>query len=144
MKRSTQNPGTPKGFSDTSADMPHHLEVGGEAELFASLRKTLKKAARGEAIKPASVMYVSPEVMRQVLVDSRARIMEYVSSAKEVPSIEAMANDLERGRSAISRDVKMLENVGLLAVRDQSHSGHGRRKSIKLAHEQLEIRLRFA
>ena len=62
MKRSTQNQRTPKGFTDKSADMPHQIEVGGEAELFASVRKTLKKIARGETVKPVSVTYVPPSI----------------------------------------------------------------------------------
>ena len=64
MKRNTQNQGTPIGFTDKSADMPHRMELGGEAELFASLCKTLKKVARGETVKPASVTYVPPSIAK--------------------------------------------------------------------------------
>ena len=142
MKRAAQK--SPVGFTDDSSSLAHVVQVGGEAELFASMRAVFKKAESGVAIEPSSVVYVSPEAMRHILADSRSRIMQYVTQVKEVSSIEALARTLKRERSAVSRDVTMLENFGLLNTRECVHASHGIRKAISLAHEQLEVRLRFA
>ncbi|MDI9334468.1 MAG: hypothetical protein QM533_08825 [Cytophagales bacterium] len=143
MKNKMKEKKSPAGFTDENFHIPHHVQIGGEAELFASVQSALEQAERGEVIQPRSVMYVAPDTMREALVDSRARIMEYVCRVDEVHSIEAMANELNRERSAVSRDVKVLEKIGLLAVQECVHAGHGKRKSIALAHENIEIRLQF-
>ena len=142
MKRTAHQ--SPTGFTDESPSLAHVIQVGGEEELFASLRSVLKQAEQGVAIEPSSVVYVSSEAMRHILADSRSRIMQYISRVKQVSSIEALANGLKRERSAVSRDVTMLENFGLLSTQECTHAGHGMRKAISLAHEQLEVRLRFA
>ena len=144
MKEGSRHQHMPTGFSSEDMELPRRLQEGGENELFDSVRNTLRKAERGEAIEPKSVMYVSPETMRKVLLKSRTKIIEYVARVKEVHSIADMAIDLRRDRSGISRDVKMLEDLGLLSVRKCVHPGHGHRKSITLAHNDVEVRIRFS
>jgi predicted transcriptional regulator len=134
----------PLGLTDDTFHLPHHVQIGDDLAMFESIQRAFDQAERGEAIEPRSVIYVAPETMRDVLVESRSRIMEYVSLVREVHSIEAMAQELNRERSGVSRDVKLLEKLGLLKVQECVHSGHGKRKSISLAHDHMEIRLRFA
>ncbi len=144
MTNRTHEKMPPVGFTDETFHLPHRVQIGDELAMFENLQRVFEQAERGEDIEPRSVIYVAPETMRNVLIESRSRIMEYVSSVREVHSIEAMAHELNRERSAVSRDVKLLENLGLLKVQECVHSGHGKRKSISLAHDHMEIRLRFA
>ncbi|MEI9973282.1 MAG: HTH domain-containing protein [Ignavibacteriota bacterium] len=52
-----------------------------------------------------------------------------VKEVKETPaSITMLAKKLNRHRSAVTRDVQLLERFGVLHVTEKSLSGHGRQK----------------
>jgi predicted transcriptional regulator len=134
----------PSGFSrDTPPVGKQIVQEGTEDNLFHDLSLVLEQLGRGETVEPASVVYVTTETMRQILAASRTTLIEHIAKIKEAASIEVLAQNLHRGRSGVSRDVKLLEALGLLKVQERTISGHGRRKSIRLAHESMEVRLRL-
>lgn len=51
---------------------------------------------------------------------------------KKPESITGLARKLHRSRSAIDRDIKMLESVGIVTSEYISSSGHGRFRIIKI------------
>jgi predicted transcriptional regulator len=92
-------------------------------------RKLAKAADRGEAI-PSSRVVASEDVasLLHVLTEKRVLVLKQI---KETPtSISELAKKLKRDRSAVSRDVQVLERFGVIQVTEKPLPGHGRQKWI--------------
>jgi predicted transcriptional regulator len=57
------------------------------------------------------------------LTTERVRLVQAVR--RKQLSISALAEELGRDRTAVTRDVKKLSGLGLVRVRQQSNPGHG-------------------
>jgi predicted transcriptional regulator len=87
--------------------------------------KRAKKLDRGERIEPEiRVTFQDPADLLRVLSVERIRVLRTIR-IKTKPTISGLAIILKRDRKAVSRDVKILESLGLLRTRDESNPGHG-------------------
>jgi predicted transcriptional regulator len=83
------------------------------------------KMDRGERIEPElRVTFQDPADLLRVLSVERIRVLRTIRR-KTKPTISGLAIILKRDRKAVSRDVKLLESLGLLRTRDESNPGHG-------------------
>jgi predicted transcriptional regulator len=92
-------------------------------------RKLAKAADKGDAI-PSSrmVAFEDVESLLHVLTEKRVLLLKQI---KETPtSISALARKLKRDRSAVTRDVQVLERFGVVQVTEKPLPGHGRQKWI--------------
>jgi predicted transcriptional regulator len=106
------------------------LTVGTSEEFFQRLKERAKMLDRGEM--PASGITISfedPQEMLRVLSSERARLLRRIKG--ESMPIAALACDLKRDVRAVSRDVNLLEEVGLLRTSYRSNPGHGRIKIVE-------------
>jgi predicted transcriptional regulator len=90
-------------------------------------RKLARLADREKPI-PASriVAFDDIESLLHVLTGKRVLLLRQV---KETPSsIGELARRLKRDRSAVTRDVQVLERFGVLQVSERPLPGHGRQK----------------
>jgi len=90
-------------------------------------RKLAKLADKGDAI-PSSrlIAFEDVESLLHVLTEKRVALLNQV---KETPtSIGALARKLNRDRSAVTRDVQVLERFGVIQVTEKPFPGHGRQK----------------
>ena len=84
-----------------------------------------KKLDRGERIEPElRVTFQDPADLLRVLSVERIRVLRTIRRETK-PTISGLAIILKRDRKAVSRDVKLLESLGLLRTRDESNPGHG-------------------
>ena len=84
-----------------------------------------KKLDRGERIEPElRVTFQDPADLLRVLSVERIRVLRSIRG-KTKPTISGLAVILKRDRKAVSRDVKLLESLGLLRTREKSNPGHG-------------------
>jgi predicted transcriptional regulator len=92
-------------------------------------RKTAGVADRGGRISPSRVVaFEEVESLLQVLTEKRVLLLRQV---KETPaSIAALARKLGRDRSAVTRDIQLLERFGVVQVTEKTLPGHGRQKWI--------------
>jgi predicted transcriptional regulator len=92
-------------------------------------RKLAKAADKGDAIPPSRVVaFEDVESLLHVLTEKRVLLLKQV---KETPaSIGALARQLKRDRSAVARDVQVLERFGVIQVTEKPLPGHGRQKWI--------------
>ncbi|MGA9625328.1 MAG: HTH domain-containing protein [Bryobacteraceae bacterium] len=92
-------------------------------------RKLAKAADRGDAIPSSRVVaFEDIESLLHVLTEKRVLLLRQVN---ETPtSISVLAKKLKRDRSAVTRDVQVLERFGVLQVTERSLPGHGRQKWI--------------
>lgn len=92
-------------------------------------RKLAKAADRGDAI-PFSRVVAFEDVasLLHVLTEKRVLLLKQV---QETPtSIGVLAQKLKRDRSAVTRDVQVLERFGVVQVTEKPLPGHGRQKWI--------------
>lgn len=92
-------------------------------------RKLAKLADQGDAIPPSRVVaFDDIGSLLHVLTQKRVLLLKQV---KETPtSISALAKILKRDRSAVTRDVQVLERFGVIQVTEKALPGHGRQKWI--------------
>ncbi len=103
----------------------------GTAEEFFIRGKTLaKRLDRGERIKAkeitASITFEDIGDLLHALSPARLELIQAVKS--EPGSITNLAQRLNRDRSAVTRDVELLRQVGILQVEDRPEPGHHRQK----------------
>jgi predicted transcriptional regulator len=105
------------------------IRVEGVDSFFERGRKHAKAADRGDAIPSSRVIaFEDAESLLHVLTEKRLLVLKQV---KETPtSIAELAKKLKRDRSAVSRDVQVLERFGVIQVTEKPLPGHGRQKWI--------------
>jgi len=101
------------------------LETGTAAEFFERTKEHAKKLDRGEKLAPEiRITFEDPADLLRVLSTERLRVL-YAIRKKAKPTISGLAIILKRDRRAVSRDVKLLEALGLLRTRNEANPGHG-------------------
>jgi predicted transcriptional regulator len=92
-------------------------------------RKLAREAAQRGAIPSSRVVaFEDVESLLHVLTEKRVLLLKQV---QETPaSISVLARKLKRDRSAVTRDVQILERFGVVHVTEKPLPGHGRQKWI--------------
>jgi predicted transcriptional regulator len=100
-----------------------------EDVFFERGRRLAKAADQGDAIPFSRVVaFEDVESLLHVLTEKRVLLLRQV---KHTPtSITLLAKKLKRDRSAVTRDVQVLERLGVIQVTEKSLPGHGRQKWI--------------
>ena len=92
-------------------------------------RKLAKAADQGHAVPSSRVVaFEDVESLLHVLTAKRVLLLRQVSEAPT--SIGVLAKKLKRDRSAVTRDVQVLERFGVIQVTEKPLPGHGRQKWI--------------
>jgi predicted transcriptional regulator len=105
------------------------IRVEGVDRFFERGRKLARVADRGDAIPSSRIVaFEDAESLLHVLTEKRILVLKQV---KQTPtSIGMLAKKLKRDRSAVSRDVQVLERFGVIQVTEKTLPGHGRQKWI--------------
>jgi predicted transcriptional regulator len=83
------------------------------------------KLDRGEKLETEyRIAFEHPADSLRAISPQRLRVL-YTIRKKRKPTISGLAIILKRDRRAVSRDVKLLEGLGLLRTREEANSGHG-------------------
>ena len=101
-------------------------------------RKAAKAADQGERIPLSRVVaFEDFESLLHVLTEKRVLLLKQV---KEKPtSISMLAKKLKRDRSAVTRDVQVLERFGVIQVTEKPLPGHGRQKWITPLADEIQL-----
>jgi predicted transcriptional regulator len=101
-------------------------------------RSLAKAADRAEPIPFSKVVaFEDIESLLHVLTEKRVLLLKQVM---ETPaSITALAKKLKRDRSAVTRDVQLLERFGVIQVTEKPLPGHGRQKWIAPLAEEIQL-----
>lgn len=105
------------------------IRVEPVSAFFERGRKVARLADRGDKIPPSRVIsFEDMESLLHVLTQKRLLLLRQL---KETPaSISGLARKLKRDRSAVTRDIQVLERFGVLQVTEKPLPGHGRQKWI--------------
>jgi predicted transcriptional regulator len=101
-------------------------------------RKMARLADRGKPIPHSRVVaFEGMEELLGMLSEKRVLLLRAV---KDTPgSITDLATRLKRDRSAVTRDVRMLERYGVIQVSQRPLSGHGRQKWVAPVARQIRL-----
>ena len=107
-------------------------------DFFERARAVARKADRGQPIaKSITLSFGDPAEMLGVLSEPRRNLMQHVM--KEPKTINQLVDLLKRKRSAIARDVNILEELGLLVSTKSANPGHGMQKTVKSVASKIEL-----
>jgi predicted transcriptional regulator len=105
---------------------------------FARTKDAARRADRGQAFEDkVTLSFEDPQRMFTILSEGRRRLMLEVMH--EPRTITELTNRLHRNRSAITKDVGLLEKIGLLVTQRQATPGHGIQKMVRSVAPKIEL-----
>ena len=114
------------------------VRTGDVAGFFDRARNAAQRADQGGTFDGTMTLsFEDPQKMFTVLSASRRRIMEEV--LLEPKTINELVVRLHRDRTAITRDVGLLEQMGLIVSSRQSNPGHGVQKLVAPVASKIEM-----
>jgi predicted transcriptional regulator len=105
---------------------------------FERARKNAKLADKRGRIPPSRVVaFEDVEELLSLLTQQRVLLLK---TLKKTPgSIAELARRLKRDRSAVARDVQMLERYGVVEVSERPLPGHGRQKWVASVGRDIQL-----
>ena len=114
------------------------IRVEREDVFFERGRRLAKAADQGDAIPPSRVIaFEDVESLLHVLTEKRVLLLRQVHQTPT--SISLLAKKLKRDRSAVTRDVQVLERFGVIQVTEKPLPGHGRQKWITPLADEIHL-----
>jgi predicted transcriptional regulator len=108
------------------------------AGFFSRAKDAAQRADKGEAFEgKVTLSFEDPQRMFTVLSGARRRLMLEV--LHEPRTINELSHRLHRNRSAITKDVGLLEKMGLLVSQRQTNPGHGIQKVVRSVAPKIEM-----
>ena len=105
---------------------------------FARARDAARRADRGHVFDGrVTLSFEDPQRMFTVLSEARRRLMLEVMN--EPKTINELSQRLHRNRSAITKDVGLLEKVGLIVSQRKANPGHGIQKIVQSIAPKIEM-----
>ena len=114
------------------------VRTGDVAGFFDRAKNAAQRADRGgEFDGTVTLSFEDPQKMFTVLSGARRRLMQEIM--QEPKTINELVECLHRQRSAVTKDVGLLERMGLIISQRQSNPGHGVRKLVKPVAAKIEM-----
>lgn len=109
------------------------------AGFFSRAKNAAQKADRGDVFEnKLTLSFEDPQQMFSVLSEARRSLMLEVMH--EPRTINQLSDLLHRNRSAITKDVGLLEKLGLLISQRQANpAGHGIQKVVRSVAPKIEM-----
>lgn len=115
-------------------------KIQSEEDFFQEVTRNVRDLVSGERMTPiTTVSFASVEALVSVLTPKRTELLEVVRQQGGFNSIESLADKLQRDRAGVSKDLKALNQAGLLNMHEAIHAGHGKRTEISPTAERLRL-----
>jgi len=117
------------------------ISTGTVEDFIHRSRERAKKIGRGELLRPeVRITFEDPLEMLQALSAQRMRVIKTVRKHRaDNPTVTTLASILRRDRRAVSRDVQVLESLGLLRTVTKRNPGHGTMKVVESLAEKYYL-----
>jgi predicted transcriptional regulator len=114
------------------------VRTGDVAAFFDRAKDAARRADQGgEFDGKITLSFEDPQKMFTVLSVARRRLMQAIM--QEPMTINELVERLHRDRSAITKDVGLLERMGLVVSQRQPNPGHGFQKLVKPVAAKIEM-----
>lgn len=108
------------------------------AGFFARAQDAARRADLSQSFEgKVTLSFEDPQRMFTVLSQARRRLMLEVMI--EPRTIKELSDRLHRNRAAITKDVGLLEKLGLLVSQRQANPGHGVQKLVRAVAPKIEM-----
>jgi predicted transcriptional regulator len=108
------------------------------AGFFARAKDAARRADQGKPFDGrVTLSFEDPQQMFAVLSEARRKLMLEVMH--EPQTISQLSSRLHRNRSAITKDVGLLEKLGLIVANREANPGHGIRKMGRAVAPKIEL-----
>ncbi len=108
------------------------------ADFFSRAKDAARRADRSQAFEgKVTLSFEDPQRMFTVLSEARRRLMLEVMH--EPKTINELSQRLHRNRSAITKDVGLLEKLGLIVSQRRANPGHGIQKVVRSVAPKIEM-----
>ncbi len=105
---------------------------------FSRAKDAARRADRGQPFDgKITLVFEDPQRMFTVLSEERRRLMLEV--LHEPKTINELTQSLHRNRSAITKDIGLLEKVGLVVSQRLANPGHGIQKVVRSIAPKIEM-----
>lgn len=116
------------------------VDRNGLENFFRGSLDRAKALDRGELLpEEVRITFEDPSEMMRMLTTERVRLLDSLKHEGEA-QITDLAVRLGRNKRAVSRDVSVLREHGLLITKYVTNSGHGRNLVVSSAARTLELR----
>lgn len=114
------------------------VKTGRAEDFLARVKHVMRAADQGKAL-PAShtVIFEDPSEMLQFLSAARLRLIQCIRQGPG--SIAELAKVTRRNRTAVSRDLRVLKQFGLVRTHQTTNPGHGRQTRVELTAPSLKL-----
>jgi predicted transcriptional regulator len=114
------------------------VRTGDVAGFFDRAKAAARKADRGDRFEETlTLSFEDPQRMFTLLSEARRRLMLEVMS--EPKTISELSVRLHRDRAAVTKDVGLLERLGLIVSQRQANPGHGIQKVVRAVAAKIEM-----
>jgi predicted transcriptional regulator len=114
------------------------IRVERPALFFERGRRLARLADHGAPISPSRIVaFDGVEALLHVLSEKRIVLLRQVR--EEPGSIAGLARKLKRDRSAVARDVQLLERHGVIHVTEKTLPGHGKQKWVRPVARDIQL-----
>ena len=121
-----------------SKDVRIAVSIDGATGFFERVRDHAQELDRGMKLSPEmTISFENPRDMMRVLSAQRMQVLR-CAKRRPVP-VSTIAAQLKRDLRAVSRDIDLLEQFGLLRSHYQPNPGHGRRRIVEPSAERFQI-----
>ena len=113
--------------------------TGDAADFFSRAKSAARRADQGKMLDgTVTLSFEDPQRMFIVLSQPRRKLMLKVMS--EPRTINELSHRLHRNRSTVTKDVGLLEKMGLLvSLRQANSAGHGIQKLVRSVAPRIEM-----
>jgi predicted transcriptional regulator len=99
-------------------------------DFFARGKHIATRIDKGEPISPRRIIsFEDPKDLIKFLTAAKLALLATIR--KKPDSISRLAHKLHRSRSAVDKDIQLLESVGIVESEYVTNPGHGRHRIIK-------------
>lgn len=99
-------------------------------------KKIARLADEGKSIPESFLIsFEDPKEFSSLLSPAKLQLIKHVR--KNPVSVTDLAKILNRDRSAVSKDVSILENFGLVAISEKPNPGHGKIKEVSATSKKI-------
>lgn len=114
------------------------VRTGSVEDFFGRARNAAQRADKGSQFDgTVTLSFEDPQRMFTVLSEARRRLMAEV--IREPKTISELSSSLHRNRAAITKDVSLLESMGLVTSQRQVNPGHGIQKIVRSVAPRIEM-----